>query len=662
MSCHGALHGAFSIFPIRCYLSSHLIIYVRISPSLSDAHKPNQDAFVAHHNFANRPTDAFFGVFDGHGNDGDKCAQFVRDNLPRILAEEISKARGEVVAAQTKNLAEGFGVGNNGQHHHHQQQQQRELSSSSGLSKESTHDIIVKSHNECNRQMRTSPDLDDSLSGTTSISVYLHGHRNRITISNVGDSRAVVGRLPIVNSENNSKEDGRTAAVLSRGGGASSSLSTKSTITTTTLKAYALSRDQTPHRRDERVRIRKTGARILSLDQIEGLEPIDKDDAEHDEEKWLIGARKGGGAKSSGEMLSGEMILGEELDEGGDPPRVWHPHGDYPGTAFTRSIGDAVAEELGVISDPEIISRNLTPEDKIIVLASDGVFEFLTNQSVIDICAKFADPLEACRAVVAESYELWLQYELRTDDITMICMFIDDVDSNKALRASATSLVGGSNESENLMNGENEKNSSEVDDELVTDSSRPLRTNMSVEKSRALLKTKASSSSMDSANGVSEDEFDIESLYHEKSHEEKLHIDDAIRGHLVFQNLTDVQRELLYKVLVPTKVKKGEWVIRQGTHGDHFYIVDEGSFEVRILSESATENDGATGGDCVHVYEGSREMNFHPSFGELALKYSAPRAASIIARTDGHLWALHRYAFKQIIADQGEEKRNSSGQ
>ena len=57
--------------------------------------------------------------------------------------------------------------------------------------------------------------------------------------------------------------------------------------------------------------------------------------------------------------------------------------------------------------------------------ASDGVWEFLTNQSVADMILKFMDPLDACRAVVAESYRLWLQYEVRTDDITMILAFID---------------------------------------------------------------------------------------------------------------------------------------------------------------------------------------------------------------------------------------------
>lgn len=58
------------------------------------------------------------------------------------------------------------------------------------------------------------------------------------------------------------------------------------------------------------------------------------------------------------------------------------------------------------------------------MIASDGVFEFLTNQSVADMVAKHPDPLEACKQVVQESYDLWLQYEVRTDDITIICIYI----------------------------------------------------------------------------------------------------------------------------------------------------------------------------------------------------------------------------------------------
>jgi hypothetical protein len=42
--------------------------------------------------------------------------------------------------------------------------------------------------------------------------------------------------------------------------------------------------------------------------------------------------------------------------------------------------------------------------------------------------AKFDDPHEACLSVVAESYRLWLQYETRTDDITMIMLQLTGLD------------------------------------------------------------------------------------------------------------------------------------------------------------------------------------------------------------------------------------------
>ncbi len=34
---------------------------------------------------------------------------------------------------------------------------------------------------------------------------------------------------------------------------------------------------------------------------------------------------------------------GTEEDNDGDPPRLWAPNATYPGTAFTRSVGDSGA-------------------------------------------------------------------------------------------------------------------------------------------------------------------------------------------------------------------------------------------------------------------------------------------------------------------------------
>lgn len=550
-----------------------------------ELHKANQDAYGVTHNFAGRPTDSFFGVFDGHGQHGDKCAQYVRDNLSSVMAKAIIDARQQILPATE-------------------------------LTKEKLHEVLSNAHIQSNENMHNDLTYDASLSGTTSISAYLQGNRNRITICNVGDSRAIIGRAVASSAaEAASSVTSSSTSIKSPGG----------TSTSSSLKSFALSRDQTPYRLDERVRIRRAGGRILSLDQVEGLEKIDPKAAELDELKL----------QEVGENKGDELVLGEEIDEGGDPPRVWHPTGDYPGTAFTRSFGDKVAEELGCFAVPEMLTHDITPEDRIIVLASDGVFEFLTNQSVIDICAKFTDPLEACRAVVAESYELWLQYELRTDDITMICIFVDGVVAPTKELTDTTDRFDKSLE-------ELRKSSTES---IEGCESRPVRTKMTKEKQRALTKLKMSS--CHDVSPMPEEEFDLESLYTVKTDEEKARIAEAIRTPVIFQNITNVQRELIYKVLEPMEVKAGQKIVTQGTKGDRFYIVDDGSFEVRVLAEGQEDIDGK-GGDVVHVYEGSRENNFHPSFGELALKYSAPRAASIVAKTDGKLWALHRYAYNKI--------------
>lgn len=68
--------------------------------------------------------------------------------------------------------------------------------------------------------------------------------------------------------------------------------------------------------------------------------------------------------------------------EKGGPYRVWVRHGEYPGLAMSRSMGDQIAKSVGVICDPEIREIDIAKEDKFIILASDGLWEFLTNEEV----------------------------------------------------------------------------------------------------------------------------------------------------------------------------------------------------------------------------------------------------------------------------------------
>jgi serine/threonine protein phosphatase PrpC/CRP-like cAMP-binding protein len=570
-----------------------------------DPHKPNQDAYSITERFGNRESsDSFFAVYDGHGRDGDLCAQFARDKMPGWLAKHINKAK-EKESRNHKSQLERLSNRN--------AERPTDPLSHVELAREQFQDASLRAHVDCNMAMHQDPRLDDSLSGTTAISVYFHGRRNKVTISNVGDSRAVLGKS--VGPGHGSKES---------------------------LKAYPLSRDQTPYRKDERARCKATGARILSLDQLEGLEPINEgEDSQNDE----------------------DLELGEELDEGGDPPRVWSPNGDYPGTAFTRSLGDAMAEELGVYAEPEMLNREIKPEDRMIVIASDGIYEFLTNQSVIDICAKFTDPLEACRAVVAESYELWLQYELRTDDITIIVIFLDQVlEASMMEREFVTSSLRDVNQNRqaSVSNGigipEGEDSEAEEYDEANPDVGlRPVRTRMTKEKAQEIQKLQQSAMAEEGYAAEMNKEVDLEALFTEKTASQKARIAEAIKTSVMFRNITPDQREMIFGVMEPIPVKAGTWVIKQGSVGDRFYIIDEGNFEVRILADG--EVDDGTGGALIHVYEGSVAKHSHPCFGELALMYSAPRSASIIARSDGHLWGLHRSAFRQVLAQaQGTRK------
>ena len=61
------------------------------------------------------------------------------------------------------------------------------------------------------------------------------------------------------------------------------------------------------------------------------------------------------------------------------PKRVWLPDQDIPGLAMSRSMGDEIAHSVGVSTEPEVLEFTLGPNDRFIVIGSDGLWEFLTN-------------------------------------------------------------------------------------------------------------------------------------------------------------------------------------------------------------------------------------------------------------------------------------------
>ena len=110
------------------------------------------------------------------------------------------------------------------------------------------------------------------------------------------------------------------------------------------------------------------------------------------------------------------------------PERVWKKGGNVPGLAMSRSFGDEVGHEVGIIVNPEINEYEFKNEDKFIVLASDGVWEFISNEEVVNMVKDFYlnnDIKGGLNFLYKEASKRWIMEEEIIDDITVILIFLN---------------------------------------------------------------------------------------------------------------------------------------------------------------------------------------------------------------------------------------------
>ena len=112
------------------------------------------------------------------------------------------------------------------------------------------------------------------------------------------------------------------------------------------------------------------------------------------------------------------------------PLRVYMKEKDIPGLAMTRSFGDYYASTAGTIPIPDVREYKLNPEDKFLILASDGLFEFIDSNEVVNIVSDYyakKDIVGCSEFLYKESYRKWIYEEEDTvDDITIILVFFED--------------------------------------------------------------------------------------------------------------------------------------------------------------------------------------------------------------------------------------------
>jgi serine/threonine protein phosphatase PrpC len=268
--------------------------------------KINQDRGGIAYPYGNCNRTALFAAYDGHGQGGELVSQYALHEIQKRLEKhpcyhtDISKAFKDIFTKVDDNL-------------------------------------------------KHEPLIEPLYAGTTACVVLIRD--NVITISNVGDSRAVLAK--------------RAAPEK-------------------VLEAIDLSQDQNPDTPEEQKRIESSGG-FVSPPPEEGLSA-----------------------------------------------RVWLDQScSQIGLAMARSIGDHAVASVGVIAEPVVTSHTICDEeDDFIIIATDGVWEFITSQEAVRIVGEHLDQgaTKACQALIEAAAHKWHDEEGNyRDDITALVVRLQDL-------------------------------------------------------------------------------------------------------------------------------------------------------------------------------------------------------------------------------------------
>uniref|UniRef100_A0A8C6MP13 cAMP-dependent protein kinase type II-alpha regulatory subunit n=1 Tax=Mus spicilegus TaxID=10103 RepID=A0A8C6MP13_MUSSI len=144
-------------------------------------------------------------------------------------------------------------------------------------------------------------------------------------------------------------------------------------------------------------------------------------------------------------------------------------------------------------------------------------------------------------------------------------------------------------------------------------------------------------------NPDEEEEDNDPRVVHPKTDEQRCRLQEACKDILLFKNLDQEQLSQVLDAMFEKIVKTDEHVIDQGDDGDNFYVIERGTYDILVTKDNQTRSVG--------------QYDNRGSFGELALMYNTPRAATIIATSEGSLWGLDRVTFRRIIVKNNARKR-----
>ena len=330
--------------------------------------KVNQDRIFITPNLCGDENCWLFGVYDGNGPMGEKVAQAAGDQLVKLL-EGAGKTSGvrftdEGADAQAL-LSSGF------------------ISTNSSINKE-----------EYARA-----------SGTTATVVYIKG--GDVIVANVGDSRAVRATGPldgsweaqIMTTEHNPTSESEKQRILEMGG---------HVLEDSNFGAARVFDDPNPIAQMEAVRAWEASHSSHIYAKPQRFMPNDT----YDTSDLMEGMR---------DYRDGDMSgLGDERGESLPPSEPW------PGLAVSRVLGHSGVDAIGIVPDPDFAKFAISQNDRCLIIASDGVWDFVDEQEACDIVREYHPDAEtACRSLVETASQRWIEDDPKyRDDISAVVVFL----------------------------------------------------------------------------------------------------------------------------------------------------------------------------------------------------------------------------------------------
>ncbi|CAN0922899.1 Probable protein phosphatase 2C 18 [Linum grandiflorum] len=357
----------------------------------------NQDAMIVWENFGSRNDAVFCGVFDGHGPSGHMVARRVRDSLPTLLNNQWQVGANGEHSSLDKN---GNSLGS---------MDSEENSSVCGddesydsMEVEESDKVpemyvplkrsMLKAFKLMDKELKLHPTIDCFCSGTTAVTLIKLVHdATSVSYPDVPLPETIVTclliRPPIILTGNVVPDvlmkPGKIIGfqdedlIIGNVGDSRAVLATRDDENS--LLAVQLTVDLKPDLPREAARIQQCKGRVFALQD----EP--------------------------------------------EVARVWLPNSDSPGLAMARAFGDFCLKDFGLISVPDLYYRRLTSKDEFIILASDGVWDVLSNKEAVDIVASAPSRATAARALIDCAVRAWrLKYPTsKNDDCAVVCLFLD---------------------------------------------------------------------------------------------------------------------------------------------------------------------------------------------------------------------------------------------